>query len=80
MADIVYIITDEPTPVISTLTPSMDGVASSGNTGEVSDAGHVHPVDTSRAANSDLIAHVGNTNNPHGVTAAQVGLSNVDNV
>lgn len=28
---------------------------------------------------ADLTAHTGNTSNPHGVTKAQVGLSNVDN-
>ena len=31
------------------------------------------------AAAADLTAHTGNTSNPHSVTAAQVGLSNVDN-
>jgi len=31
------------------------------------------------AAQSDLSAHVGDTSNPHGVTKAQVGLSNVPN-
>lgn len=34
---------------------------------------------TGKAAASDLTAHTGNTSNPHGVTKAQVGLSNVDN-
>lgn len=33
-----------------------------------------------KAPASDLTSHVGNTNNPHGVTKAQVGLGNVDNV
>lgn len=28
---------------------------------------------------ADLISHIGNTDNPHGVTKAQVGLGNVDN-
>jgi len=31
------------------------------------------------AAAADLTAHTGSTSNPHSVTAAQVGLSNVDN-
>ena len=35
--------------------------------------------DAGYAADSDLQAHVNNTNNPHGVTKAQVGLGNVDN-
>ena len=34
---------------ISTVTPQMDGTGAAGSTGEVSDAGHVHPTDTSRA-------------------------------
>ena len=32
-----------------------------------------------KANASDLIAHTGNTSNPHGVTKAQVGLGNVEN-
>lgn len=32
------------------------------------------------AAKADLDAHVADTNNPHGVTAAQIGLGNVQNV
>ena len=31
------------------------------------------------ATNDVLSSHTGNTNNPHGVTKAQVGLGNVDN-
>lgn len=31
------------------------------------------------ATKTELTAHTGNTSNPHGVTAAQVGLGNVDN-
>lgn len=34
---------------ISTSTPQMDGTGAAGNTGQVSDAGHTHPTDTSRA-------------------------------
>lgn len=33
-----------------------------------------------KALTSDLTSHVRNTNNPHGITKAQVGLGNVDNV
>ena len=32
-----------------------------------------------KASQADFAAHVGDTANPHGVTAAQVGLGNVDN-
>lgn len=35
-------------PSISTSTPQMDGTGAAGSTGEVSDAGHTHPTDTSR--------------------------------
>ena len=35
-------------PSISTSTPSMDGTAAAGSTGQVSDAGHTHPTDVSR--------------------------------
>lgn len=34
---------------------------------------------TGLAENANLIAHTGNTNNPHSTTKAQVGLGNVDN-
>lgn len=36
-------------------------------------------VDNTKAGKSDLQAHVGNTDNPHGVTKAQIGLENVEN-
>ena len=32
-----------------------------------------------KAESSDLMAHTGNTDNPHGVTKAQIGLSKVEN-
>ena len=59
--------------------PLMDGEASPGQSPQWVRGDHVHPTDVSRAAESDLAAHVGNTANPHGVTAAQVGLGNVAN-
>lgn len=34
---------------------------------------------TNAATNSALLAHVADTNNPHGVVKAQIGLGNVDN-
>jgi hypothetical protein len=34
---------------------------------------------SAKASSADLSAHVGNTNNPHGVTKSQIGLGNVDN-
>lgn len=36
-------------------------------------------VDETKAGKSDLLAHVGNTENPHRVTKAQIGLENVEN-
>lgn len=53
-ADIVYIITDEPVPEISTSTPNMDGTGAAGSTGQVSDAGHTHPSDTTKANETEL--------------------------
>lgn len=38
------------------------------------------PADIGAATAQDLTDHVGDTTNPHSVTAAQVGLGNVDNV
>ena len=63
----------------STTAPVMDGTASVGTATTVARSDHKHPVDTSRAAQSDLTSHTGNKSNPHAVTKAQVGLGNVDN-
>jgi len=51
-------------PSISTATPQMDGTAAAGSTGDVSDAGHVHPSDTTKADKTDLaeIQATGSTN------------------
>lgn len=59
--------------------PLMAGVASSGVGVTGSRDDHVHPVDTSRAATSTLVAHTGDLANPHAVTKSQVGLGSVDN-
>lgn len=59
----------------STTAPVMDGTASVGSASTVSRSDHVHPTDTSRASASDLSSHTGNTNNPHSVTAAQIGAA-----
>lgn len=59
--------------------PVMDGDASSGQSEQWARGDHRHPTDTSRASDADLTAHTGNTSNPHSVTKAQVGLSNVEN-
>jgi len=40
----------------------------------------IDEVTRNKANNSDISAHVNNRSNPHNVTKAQVGLSNVDNV
>ena len=44
------------------------------------EAGYSGNEDTFNAQMSAVATHVSDTNNPHGVTKAQVGLSNVDNV
>ena len=59
----------------STTAPVMDGTASVGTATTVARSDHKHPVDTSRAAQSDLTAHTGNQSNPHGVTLAQLGVT-----
>ena len=41
-------------PSISTSTPNMDGTGAAGSTGEVSDAGHTHPSDTTKANQAQL--------------------------
>ena len=41
-------------PSISTSTPNMDGTGAAGSTGQVSDAGHTHPSDTSKANQAQL--------------------------
>lgn len=52
----------------------LDGIEPGAQMNEVSAA------DLATKANAtDLSSHTGNTSNPHGVTKAQVGLSNVDN-
>ncbi len=59
----------------------MNGSVSIGSLDTLAHADHVHPVDTSREpANSNIQSHISSTSNPHGVTATQVGLSNVLNL
>ena len=41
--------------------------------------GDISTIQTGKADASALTAHTGNTNNPHSVTKAQIGLGNVDN-
>jgi hypothetical protein len=41
-------------PAIDTINPTMNGTASPGSNGKLSDSGHVHPTDTSRAAVSAI--------------------------
>jgi hypothetical protein len=41
-------------PAVDTINPAMDGTASPGTNGKLSDSGHVHPTDTSRAAASAI--------------------------
>lgn len=45
----------------STNKPKMDGTAAFGSSSKVARADHVHPTDTTRAAQTDLDTHTGNT-------------------
>ncbi|MCB8816137.1 hypothetical protein [Desulfosporosinus shakirovi] len=56
-----------------TTAPVMNGTAGIGSSKRYARADHVHPADTSRAGQADLMAHLAEDANPHGVTAAQVG-------
>jgi hypothetical protein len=59
----------------------MNGSVSIGSLDTLVHSDHVHPVDTSREpANANIQSHISSTSNPHGVTATQVGLSNVLNL
>ena len=63
---------DKATP-LSDSTPIQDGTASPGMAGTAARGDHVHPTDTSRASNTEFQQHVTNKQNPHGVTATQIG-------
>ena len=63
---------DKATP-LSNSTPLQDGTAAVGVSTSAARGDHVHPTDTSRASNTEFQSHVKNTQNPHGVTAAQIG-------
>ena len=58
---------------LSNATPLQDGTATAGQSTSAARGDHVHPTDTSRASATDLADHVNDLNNPHEVTAAQVG-------
>lgn len=67
--------------------PVMDGEASAGQSEQWARGDHRHGHDSSKAdvtaleeTADDLADHVADIGNPHEVTAAQVGLGNVDNV
>lgn len=67
--------------------PVMDGEASSGQSEQWARGDHRHEHDSTKAdvtaleeTAEDLADHVADAGNPHEVTAAQVGLGNVDNV
>jgi hypothetical protein len=53
---------DQTVPVVATVTPVMDGVATIGASGKWADGAHIHPVDTSRAASSHTHAESDVTN------------------
>ena len=59
----------------SSITPVMDGSASVGTATTVARSDHKHPIDTSRASQSDLTSHTSNKSNPHGVSLSQLGLT-----
>ena len=65
----------EMIPKAYTGLPPMDGAASSGSSSAWSRGDHRHPHDDSKADAADLTAHVGDTANPHEVTAAQTGAA-----
>ncbi len=54
-------------------TPETDGEADHGDSTEWARGNHRHGTDTSRAAASDLTAHMGDHNNPHEVSFAILG-------
>lgn len=62
----------DATPLSNT-TPLQDGTATAGQSTSAARGDHVHPTDTSRASATDLTDHVNDLNNPHEVTAEQVG-------
>ena len=57
----------------------LDGIAAGAQVNTVTSVNTRTGAVTGLAEASDLTAHTGNTSNPHSVTKAQVGLSNVDN-
>ena len=57
---------------LTTRVSTVEGVAST-------NADNITALQRSKANSSALTAHTSNTNNPHSVTKAQVGLGNVDN-
>lgn len=59
----------------STTVPVMDGSASVGTASTVARSDHKHPIDTSRASQTDLNTHTSNKSNPHGVTLTQLGVT-----
>ena len=66
-------------PTAYTSNPEMNGTASAGSSTNWSRGDHIHPTDTSRASATALSNHTSDTNNPHSVTASQVGLGSVVN-
>lgn len=74
-------------PKASVTAPPMDGAGSPGGSATWARGDHQHPSDSTKAdvtaleeTAGDLADHVADIGNPHEVTAAQVGLGNVDNV
>ncbi|MFZ4599695.1 MAG: hypothetical protein ACOYNN_13705, partial [Terrimicrobiaceae bacterium] len=66
----------------NTLAVTLENDIVRGDEGVVEEGGPVYPLPDdllTKSQNADLLAHPLDTENPHAVTAAQVGLENVDN-
>ena len=66
----------------NTLAVTLENDIVRGDEGVAEEGSPVYPLPDdllTKSENADLLAHPSDTNNPHGVTAAQVGLENVDN-
>lgn len=66
-------------PAYDTVPEMNAATGAAGTSSSYARGDHVHPSDTSRATVTALNTHINDLLNPHGVTAAQVGLGNVDN-
>jgi hypothetical protein len=66
----------------NTLAVALENDIVRGDEGVAEEGGPVYPLPSdlmTKSENADLLAHPSDTDNPHAVTAAQVGLENVEN-